>query len=103
MLAIPGGNLSQLSVAARENDHSLLVAVIRLQQVVKEDGSPDQQEENRNHECGPRSRSTLAPVIPLSRFSLVSRAREFPNPHLDLGKPVGEADSAPRVISQLTV
>ena len=28
------------------------------------------------------------PIIPLSRFS---RAREFPNPHLALGKPVEEA------------
>ena len=35
-----------------------------------------------------RSRSTLLPIIPLSRFSL---AREFPNPHLALGKPVEEA------------
>ena len=29
----------------------------------------------------------LVPIIPLSRFS---RAREFPNPHLALGKPVEE-------------
>ena len=36
----------------------------------------------------PRSRSTLVPIIPLSRFS---RAREFPFPHLALGKPVEEA------------
>ena len=36
----------------------------------------------------PRSRSTLVPIIPLSRFS---RAREFPYPHLALGKPVEEA------------
>ena len=36
-------------------------------------------------------RSTLVPIIPLLRFSLVSRAREFPNPHLDLGKAVEEA------------
>ena len=36
----------------------------------------------------PRSRSTLVPIIPPSRFS---RAREFPNPHLALGKPVEEA------------
>ena len=27
---------------------------------------------------GPRSRCTLVPIIPLSRFTLVSRAREFP-------------------------
>ena len=33
----------------------------------------------------PRLRSTLVPVIPLSPFSLVSRVREFPNPHLVLG------------------
>ena len=36
----------------------------------------------------PRSCSKLVPIIPLSRFS---RAREFPNPHLALGKPVEEA------------
>ena len=36
----------------------------------------------------PRSRSTLVPIIPLSRFS---RAREFPYPHLALLKPAEEA------------
>ena len=36
----------------------------------------------------PRSRSTLVPIIPLSRFS---PAREFPYPHLALGKPAEEA------------
>ena len=30
---------------------------------------------------------------PLSCFSLVSRARVFPNPHLTLGRPVKEADT----------
>ena len=34
------------------------------------------------------SGSTLVPIIPLSRFS---RAREFPYPHLALGKPAEEA------------
>ena len=33
------------------------------------------------------------PITALSRFSLVSRARESPNPHLALGKPVEETDS----------
>ena len=36
------------------------------------------------------TRSTLVPIIPLSRFS---RAREFPYPHLALGKPAEEADA----------
>ena len=30
-------------------------------------------------------------IIPISRFSLVSRTQEFPNPHLDLETPVEEA------------
>ena len=35
----------------------------------------------------------LVPIIPLSCFfSLVSRARVFPNPHLALGSPGEEAD-----------
>ena len=37
-----------------------------------------------SHYSPPRSRSTLVPIIPLPRFSLVSR-------DLDLGKPVEEA------------
>ena len=37
-----------------------------------------------SHHSPPRSRSTLVPIIPLPRFSLVSR-------DLDLGKPVEEA------------
>ena len=41
----------------------------------------------------PRSRSTLVPIIPLFRFS---RACEFPNPHLALGKTVEEAAQTPR-------
>ena len=39
----------------------------------------------------PCLRPTLVPSIPLSRFSLVSRARESPNPLLAFGKPVEEA------------
>ena len=35
----------------------------------------------------------LVPIIPLSCFSLVSRARVFPNPNLALGRPVEEADT----------
>ena len=35
----------------------------------------------------------LVPIIPLSCFSLVSRARVFPNPHLALGRPAKEADT----------
>ena len=35
----------------------------------------------------------LVPIILLSCFSLVSRARVFPNPHLALGRPVKEADT----------
>ena len=45
----------------------------------------------------PRSRSTLVPIIPPSRFS---RAREFPNPHLALGKPVEEAGPSPQTPAQ---
>ena len=35
----------------------------------------------------------LVPIILLSCFSLVSRARVFPNPHLALGRPAKEADT----------
>ena len=41
-----------------------------------------------------RSRSTRVPIIPLSRFSRA--AREFPNPHLALGKPVEAAGTKAR-------
>ena len=39
----------------------------------------------------------LVPIIPLSCFLLVPRARVFPNPHLALGRPVKEADTKPFV------
>ena len=45
----------------------------------------------RGEKVTPRSRSTLLPIIPLSHFSLVSRAHELPNPHVALEKSVGEA------------
>ena len=42
-----------------------------------------------------RSRSTIAPIVPLSRFSLVSSSRVFSNPYLALGKPVEESGTGP--------
>ena len=55
--------------------------------IIKESGDKGSDGKGRKS-ITPRSRSTLVPIIPLSRFS---RAREFPYPHLALGKPVEEA------------